>query len=176
MPCNCKNKCRGFTPKIKQSKSNYIFRKKKPNNNPCTISTSDSLKYRWYAYFPRKHGTIFSGFRTAFVSPLSVLLPLFNCLSPLRHKEAQQYNKNLPSDRNGLLDYSNLSSLPLGKDPSMAVSWFLEIGQYPISSFTQHHFTTAHNLQQGILSSDFRKLRAYHLSHATFLWCLERTL
>lgn len=77
---------------------------------------------------------------------------------------------------NGLLDYSNLSSLPLGKDPSMAVSWFLEIGQYPISSFTQHHFTTAHNLQQGILSSDFRKLKAYHLSHATFLWCLERTL
>lgn len=47
----------------------------------------------------------------------------------------------------------------------MDVSWILGTGQYPISSFTHHHSTTAHYLQQGILSSDFRKHKAYHLSH-----------
>lgn len=62
----------------------------------------------------------------------------------------------------------------------MTVPWFLGISQYPISSFTQHRFTTVHNLQQGILSSDFRKhnfalSKEYHLSDATFLWYLKRT-
>lgn len=110
------------------------------------------------------------------LSFLFVLLPLFNFLSSLRHKEAQKYNKFSFLTEIGCWITPNLNSLLLEKEPSMAVSWFLEIGQYPISSFTQHHFTTVHNLQQGILSNDFRKHKAYHLSHATFLWWLERTL
>lgn len=60
----------------------------------------------------------------------------------------------------------------------MAVPWFLGFSQYPSSSFTQHYFNTARNLQWGILSSDFRKhkypiSKKYHLSYATFLWYLK---
>lgn len=88
-------------------------------------------------------------------------------LSPLRQGEAQQYNK-IP-----LLTGINhwiASPFLLWQDPSMAVPvpWFLGISHYPVSTFTQHHFTTAHNLLRGIVSSDFRNINLLSPRNTTY--------
>lgn len=145
--------------------------------SPSTNSISDSLNIKGKFIFP-KHKVWFY-FRTQETVCISSLCYYHssNCLSPLRQGEAQQCNEFLFSHEYAarLLHFY---PFPLWKDPSMAVLWFLEISQYPVSSYTQQHFTTVYNLQQRILSNDFRKYKyssEYHLSNATFLWYLKRT-
>lgn len=168
-------KCIGFTQnqRIIQTRLNFWLKKKKKK---ATYHFNFwFLEYRGYVYIPRPYGMIFFFQDAGNHLPLLTVLLLFLQLSfTSKMRRSQQYNKFLT----GIGCWITPFLVPSHYATSHLWLFF---GSWELANVLLHlslDTTSVYNLQQRILSNDFRKYKyssEYHLTDATFLWYLKRT-